>query len=355
MHYDLLNNSDIHILECRRIERFRTLFLEIVGLDYNNAILSLTLDNSLIISCGRKVSARRMNVKEVYISAQYVLGISKMSVYHGTQLVYEYNKLKEINNERTMTVAKEYGDKKMRQASHPDLSATSNNIENKQSEFFHAQPPTEKYTVERETIEESNKVTSKITKSLALADIAADLDASFEDIHSFLMEHDGSLIDFKGMIIVPESTAAIAYEHYSLVRARQKMQERFTSNNGFDSDKSTRVESQKSKTKSKKPTLTFKREFKIHGRNYKRTMENFLNAMFPSATTEQKQALHDIVQQSETGIAYLDKILRVGDYPDKQHARDLLYKAAAELSKSEIDNEVAAPLDEVASMDQPQD
>lgn len=301
MHYDLLNNEDIYILECRRIDRFRTLFLEIVKIDYLDYVcadICLTLDSSLIISCGKKISALIMNVEEVHDLAQYVLGISRMSVYHGTQLVYEYNKLEEISaNIETMTVA------------------------------------TEKYTVEREQTDESNKATPKITKSLALTDIAADLDASPEDIHSFLMERDGLLLDFKGMIIVPESTAAIAYEHYSLVRARQKMQERFTTGTALYDVKHSSTQASKSKTKSKKPSLTFKREFKIHGRNYKRTMENFLNAMFPDAPDLQEQALADIIAQNETGGAYFDKILRVGDYPDKRHARDLLYKAAAELSK----------------------
>ena len=60
-------------------------------------------------------------------------------------------------------------------------------------------------------------------------------------------------------------------------------------------------------------------------------MQNFLQAMFPDSPQEQEQALADIVQQNEMGLAYLDKIARTGDYKDKQLAKDLLFKAAAEV------------------------
>ena len=314
MHYDLLNNEDIYILEHQRIVRFRTLFLEITGKSQESAILNLTLDNSLVINCIQSLGVLIVNLEEIGITAQYVLGISKIEIYYGTQLVCSKNILEEISNKETMTVAVE-----------------NNTVELKSEQFN----------------------LPKITKSLALADIAADLDASPEDIHSFLMEHDGALIDFKGMIIVPESTAAIAYEHYSLVLARQKMQERFAptpqlrnKDQGEKINATTKTRGRPSKGTSKKPSLTesggrknstrhlvFKREFKANKKNYKRTIENFLQAMFPDAEEEKSLALFSIVEQSEIGRAYLDKILRAVDYPDKQHARNLLYKAAAELSK----------------------
>ena len=54
--------------------------------------------------------------------------------------------------------------------------------------------------------------------------------------------------------------------------------------------------------------------------------------MFPDSPQDQEQVLTDIVGPSEIGRAYLDKIVRAGDYKDKPRARDLLYKAAAELA-----------------------
>lgn len=296
MYYDLLNNSDREILTWYRLSRFRNSLVEICGVEYSDTPLYLSLDNSLIISCegirAQKLILNRFRLKN---SSDQILGATNLIIYQDSQLIYSYNRIIDYNDviETSMT-----------------------------------------YTVERELERDLRPdATPKITKSLALTDIAADLDASPEDIHSFLVERDGTLIDFKGMIIVPESTAAIAYEHYSLVRARQKMLERFTN---LDSSIKDTPDIRSSKPKSKKPTLTFKREFKIHGRNYKRTIENFQNAMFPDAPEQQKQAIFDIVAQNETGGAYLDKILRAGDYPDKRHARDLLYKAAAELSKKDV-------------------
>jgi hypothetical protein len=176
---------------------------------------------------------------------------------------------------------------------------------------------------------------AKIIRSMALADIAADLEAEPDALQTFLEEQNATLIDFGGTILVPETEAVAAYEHYSLIRARQKMQERFAINSQTVTEEKPQAKATKNtapkESKPKKPTLTWKKAFKVNKSSYKKTIENALDALFPNSQPEQTQALEGIVQGTELGKAYVDKILRAGEYTNKEQVRANLLKAAAEL------------------------
>lgn len=316
-----LNDRDNELLDALRLSRFRVMLAH----ELRASTLYLSgLDRTLVISGDEDMTELLHQCLEIEAAAWLTAAATTIHIYACNKLIYkssstyhhDWNKLGlKAKGESLMTAAIQ------------DLETTQA-LDNDGSITDTSRPRPE---------------AAKIIKSLALTDIAADLETESKAIQEFLEERNATLIDFGGVIVVPESQAVIAYEHYSVIRARQKMQERFALH-------STRVEekpqSKATKTtapkesKPKKPTLTFKKQFKVNRSNYKRTVQNFLNAMFPDNEADQEKALSDILQPNEIGSAYLDKIVRAGDYKDKQHAHDLLYKAAAELH-SASDN--AAP------------
>lgn len=177
--------------------------------------------------------------------------------------------------------------------------------------------------------------TATIVRSMALSDIATDLEAEPGALQSFLEEHNATLIDFGGTILVPETEAVAAYEHYSLVRARQKMQQRFATSSAPTTEEKPSTKQKNSapkESKPKKPTLTWKGNFKALKSSYKKTLQNALNALFPNSPDEQTIALTDIVNQTDLGKAIVDKISRDPIYTDKARAREQISKTAAELA-----------------------
>lgn len=315
-----LNHRDYELLDALRVERFRAVFTH--SLTNSNIFLS-GLDRTMLISGGEEMTALLPHTKEIESEAWLIAAATTIQIYACNELIYKesttyrdgWNKLGLMaKGESRMTAAIQ--DLETTQALDNDGSIT---------DTFGSRPES-----------------TKIIKSLALTDIAADLETESEAIQEFLEERNATLIDFAGVIVVPESQAVIAYEHYSVIRARQKMQERFARHYAATEEKpqakATKNTAPK-ESKPKKPTLTFKKQFKVNRSNYKRTVQNFLDAMFPDNEADQQKALSDILQPNEIGGAYLDKIVKAGGYNDKQHARDLLYKAAAELSKSSLGTE----------------
>lgn len=170
--------------------------------------------------------------------------------------------------------------------------------------------------------------TAKLIRSMSLADIAGDLEAPIEDLKAFLEEHNATLIDFQGTILVPENEAIAAYEHYSVIRARQKMHERFSQ----PKTKSQPGEPPESNSSNKKRTyLTWKASFKVNKTSYRKTLEIALNALFPDREEEQTAALYGIKNKTDLGKAIVDKISRDSAYTDKGAAREKLFEAAEQL------------------------
>lgn len=307
-----LSLRDLSLLDEYRVERFRAFFAQ----DLRTSILYLSrLDCTLVISGGSSVRALLDDSTHLLGEAWAILSVTRVKIYVDNELIADLNqrscnklKLKDQDKHPTMATA----------------VITETNADSISS--------VERPIAERPT--NSTAPHAKIVKSLALTDIAADLETEVDALEVFLTEHNTTLIDFRGTLLVSEDEAAIAYEHYSLIRARQKMQERFSTRSPIQ-DLAPSKDTTPKESKPKKPTLTFKKSFKVNRSNYKRTMQNFLEAMFPDSPEQQRQVLSDILQPNELGSAYLDKIVRAGDYKDKQHARNLLYKAAAELSSGE--------------------
>lgn len=316
-----LTDTDLQTLDSMRIERFRQRFHSLLE---NVALYISGLDRTLIVSGGEETKALAQHSDELKSEAWLAAAATTIHIYACNKLIYKgcityrdtWNKLG----------LKAKGERHIMATAIQENLANNTNVENGT-------------TLETESLE---PIRTKIVKSLAITDIAADLETEIDVIQEFLEEHNAKLIDFGGIIIVSESEAVVAYEHYSLIRARQKMQERFALANITSPKPQTAQEKNTAKaaSKPKKPTLTFKGKFQVNRSNYKRTVQNFLDAMFPDLPEEQDVALNQILELTEMGRAYLDKIVRAGDYKDKQHARDLLYKAAAEL-QSASDN--AAP------------
>lgn len=304
-----INSSDLEALDALRVERFRAFFAP--RLQNANIYLG-ELDRSLIISAGY-VAGLTTVVSELLVEAWFILGANKILIYQCNELIYEsvyknYNKIGEnaAVGFKAMVAISEYRAL--------DINAVENGTQ---------------------IAPVKSTPAAKIVRSVSVSDLAADLEAQQSSIQEFLRERGATLIDFQGTIVVPESEAVVAYEHYSLIRARQKMQERFaaasTQTGGEKLQASATKNTAPKESKPKKPSLTFKGKFQVNRSNYKRTVQNFLDAMFPDKKEEQVAALDDISQQTEMGKAYLDKILRVGEYKDKEHAKVNLLKAAAQL------------------------
>lgn len=304
-----LNDRDTELLDALRIERFRaTLAHELRG----STLYLSGLDRTLVISGGEEMTALLHQCLEIEREAWLTAAATNIHIYACNELIYRgsCNKLElKARGERMATAIQEQDVAQM---------DVANGIVEPQVSH----------------VEES-----RIIRSMALADIAADLEADTSALQTFLEEHSATLIRFGETLLVLETDAASAYEHYSVIRARQKMQERFALNGAATEEKQSAkvTKTAPKESKPKKPTLTFKGKFQVNRSNYKRTIENFLDAMFPDNPADQKKALSDILQSNEIGGAYLEKIVRAGDYKDKQHAKNLLFKAAAELSKSSVD------------------
>lgn len=307
-----LTDADIQLLDAQRLERLRFCFKSLT-----RAALHISgLDRTLIISGGKEMALvlyeRDALIKEAWLTA----AATSIKIFERHQLIYDAEtiyrsgwhklKLKAYSGERAMAQATIIQD--------PDL-VTSDPYGTPKSEQVIA--PTK---------------TATILRSMSLADIAADLEAQPDALQSFLEEQNATLIDFGGTILVPENEAAVAYEHYSLVRARQKMEERLAVLNAPAQKAHPTTNTVTLETKSKKNYLTWKGEFKIVKSSYKKTLQNALNALFPNAEVEQNQALNDICAQSDLGKAYIDKIARDPIYTDKARARENLLKAAGELA-----------------------
>lgn len=296
-----LNETDLQRLDALRLERLRFCFKAL-----SSAALYISgLDRTLIISGGIKIE--QATLKKILEAAWYICAAQELKVYQCNELIFD-----------ALTICKLGG--------------------SDQGDRLMATAIQEKDLLQNGTVQADEPTpTSKILRSMSLADIAADLEAQPDDLQSFLEEQNATLIDFEGLILVPENEAAVAYEHYSLVRARQKMEERFarTLNASRAVVKPSKTTDLK-ETKSKKNYLTWKGEFKVAKSSYKKTLQNALNALFPNAPVEQNQALNDILQQSDLGKAYIDKIARDPFYTDKARAKENLLKAASEFA-AELD------------------
>lgn len=302
-----LTRRDLEALDALRIERFMAFFAP--RLKSANTYLC-GLDRTLIVTGGSEIQELLSFQSELVRGAWYMLAATNILIYQYNQLIYQ---AENINDKLGENAAVEF---EAMVAIQEKMSAD---------------------TVVENGVEEHKTNAAQIVRSVSVADLAADLEAKPDSIQEFLEKRGAKLIDFGGTIIVPESEAVIVYEHYSLIRARQKMLTRFaaasTQAGGEKPQTKSSASTATKENKPKKPTLTFKGTFKPNRSNYKRTIENFQKAMFPDSPSDQDQALTDIVQQTEMGKAYLDKIVRVGEYKDKEHARVNLLKAAAQLQE----------------------
>lgn len=309
-----INSSDIETLDALRVERFQAFFADV--LPRANIYLCET-DRTLIVSGGSEIQELLKDRMGLVRDAWYILAAVNVLIYQCNSLIYQ---AENISDKLGENAAVEFE----AMVAIQDRVSDANVIEN--GTQITEVKPTPK---------------GIIVRSVSVADLAADLEAQQSSIQEFLEERGARLIDFQGTIVVPESEAVVAYEHYSLIRARQKMQERFATTSTPTLGEKPQATATKNKSEKdsfpKKPSLTFKGAFKANRSNYKRTVENFQKAMFPDSPSDQQQALTDIVQQTEMGKAYLDKILKVGEYKDKEHARVNLLKAAAQLQEKSDD------------------
>ena len=292
------NDTDREKLAALRIERFRA---------YHNVphdIRLSSLDNALIINGKLKLT------EELVMAAWLICNAAQIKIYHLGKLIAHgelYNQGWKGNNEiKSMAIA------------------TTTELD------------------QNTTISPAIKA-SKTIRSMALADIAADLEAPIEDLKAFLEERNTILIDFQGQLLVPENEAVTAYEHYSLIRARQKMQERFSQpHNQQLQQLEEQPEEQQEESSPNSPKnsirrriyLTWKGSFKVNKTSYKKTLLAALEALFPSQE-EQDEALIDIGQKTDLGKAIVDKISREEAYTNKSQARESLFKAAEQLAQAE--------------------
>lgn len=317
-----ITDTDLELLDALRLERFRSRF----GQTLLNANLYISgLDRALIISGGRETGALRYRTLDLLQQSWQVCGCTWVKVYALKELILNcsstYNKLgQNISGEQSMATAIQ--EEVMLHADDNELAVDSARTLSDGSRQTLSSAP-----------EQPAEARTKIIRSMALTDIAADLEAEPSALQAFLEERSCTLIDFGGTILVPENQAIIAYEHYSLIRARQKMDERFALMSAIQPDhQENNFPTASKETKPKKNYLTWKREFKVNKSSYKKTLQNALNALFPDAPNDQDLALSDIISQSDMGKAYLDKILRDPTYTDKVRAREQLLKAATELA-----------------------
>lgn len=322
-----ITDTDLEILDALRLERFRSRFGQVL-LQANLFISGL--DRTLIISGGRETEALRYRTGDLKEQSWQVCGCTWVKVYASNELILNsdssYNKLEDcIRGESMATAIQE----------EVMLAAEDNGVTTTDMA-----PP-------------SPNRSAKIIRSMALEDIAADLESSVDSLQAFLESQSAMLIDFGGTILVPENQAIIAYEHYSLIRARQKMEERFalmSAPMGHQQENNFPTASKESK--SKKNYLTWKGTFKVNKSSYKKTLQSALNALFPDAPNDQDLALSDIISQSDMGKAYLDKILRDPAYTDKTRAREQLLKAATELAAT-TDNQSSVEKEEDTVLEVP--
>lgn len=312
-----ITDADLELLDALRLERFRSRFGQIL----RGANLFISgLDRTLIISGGQTVGALRHRQLDLLEQSWQVCASRWVKVYQCNELIYDAccNKLGgKVRGEDMATAIQEQVDK-ADSVGEPDSSMRR--IE------------TENGAIESQSTGEPDRG-AKIVRSMSLADIAEDLEADTPSLQAFLEEQNAVLINFNGTILVTETSARVAYEQYSLVRARQKMDERFAALNKSASPElpSANKSTARSETKPKKNYLTWKREFKVNKSSYRKTVQNALEALFPDAPDEQLRALTDIVNGGDLGKGIVDKISRNEAYTDKVRAREQLLKAATEL------------------------
>ena len=309
-HLSPLTDADLEVLDSLRLERFRSRMGQIL----HGANLYISgLDRTLIISGGRETGALRYRQIDLLQQSWQVCACTWVKVYASNELILNlcssYNGLGEESRGESMAAAIQEQEEVMLAAEDSELAVDG--------APQHALPG------------------AKIIRSMALTDIAADLEAEPSALQAFLEERSCTLIDFSGTILVPENEAVVAYEHYSLVRARQKMEERFAAlNTPISVEKPIAREA-----KPKKNYLTWKGSFKVNRSSYKKTIESAINALFPNEPDEQQKALADIVEQTDMGKAIVDKIARDPAYTDKTRAREQLLKAATELAADQNNSE----------------
>lgn len=281
--------ADKERLTALRIERFRA---------YCNVphIICLSIDNALIIS------GKLQLTKELVMVAWLICGAAQIRIYHLGKLIAHgeiYNQRWKGNQEENMAIA------------------TETDLQNQNT-----------------TISPAIKA-SKTIRSMALTDIATDLEAPTEDLKAFLEERNAILIDFQGTILVPENEAASAYEHYSLIRARQKMQERFSQPHNQQPEEQPEEQQEESSPKNstrRRSYLTWKGTFKVYKTSYKKTLQAALTCLFPDSQEEQNNALAGIRNRTDLGRAIVDKITREEAYTNnKASARENLFKVAEQL------------------------
>lgn len=310
-----INEADLIKLDGLRLERLRVCFkaLETAALYISGERFGeegffpklSRLDRTLIISGGINVALLDHELKELKTQAWLIAACTSIKVYCCNQLIFDHHGLWHKLGEKAS------GDPGMATA-----------IQEQQD-----------WKIDNGTqVLEPTPTPKRIMRSLSLADIAADLEAEPSALQTFLEEQNATLIEFGGTIIVPEKEAMSVYEHYSLVRARQKMEERFASLNAPVVIEKPRQTTAPKEPKPKKNYLTWKGEFKVVKSSYKKTLQNALNALFPNAPDDQMLALADITSDSEMGKAYIDKIVRDPAYTDKARARENLLKASSELA-----------------------
>lgn len=299
------NDADREKLAALQIERFRTSFGCL--LLKSNIWLS-GLDGTLVIGGGKEMALLPLIKQELIANAWAMCAASQIKIYSCNKLILDLpthrpcNKLGIENRTKATMVATA--------------------IEN----------------LALETGLAESAPASKVIRSMALADIAGDLEAPVEDLKAFLQEQNATLIDFQGTILVPENEAIAAYEHYSVIRARQKMQERFSQEREAKPKKG-KVESDSdsdnnNNKRQKRTYLTWKGAFKVNKTSYKKTIQSAVSALFPKSESEQRAALIDISNRSDLGKAIVDKITRDSAYTDKANACENLFKAAEQLIAS---------------------